>query len=517
MPAAEGERRVTADLRLLQAGVARLNDAVIITEIDRDSRLLPRVTFVNEAFERMTGWFRDEVVGHPFSMLGGLDASGDLLRQHRRVDDAQQSHRVELLQYARDGREFWAEVDVTPIFLDDEVQSHWIIIFRDISERHRLEEQLFHAQKMDAVGRLAGGIAHDFNNVLTAIGGFSELLLEQLPTGDAHEEVQQIKAASDRAAALTRQLLAFSRKQIMRPRHVDVNALIADMERLMRRVISADVNIRSLLAAVLPSVYADPIQFEQVLLNLVVNASQAMEDGGTLTIQSTTATLGDGYVASHHGVNAGEYVCLIVSDTGSGMDRETRERIFEPFFTTKSGGTGLGLSTVYGIVRQMGGHVWVYSEPGVGSTFKVYLPVSGVAPEPRPESSAIGVPGGNETVLVVEDEPAVRAVVRAMLERRGYVVLLAHDGEQAMRLAVEHEGPIDLLLTDVVLPRTNGRRVAQLLGIERPMLKVLFMSGYTEDAIAQHGELDAGVVLVEKPFTDLTLARRVRELLDSGS
>ncbi len=512
----DGEPGDAAELRLLRAGVARLNDAVVISEIDTAAIPgAPTIRFVNAAFERLTGWRRGEIIGRPFVVLDGLSSSAELMQRVRLPASDDDPHRVELMQFARDGHEFWAEVDVTPIYDGAGRQTHWISIYRDITDRRRLEEQLFHSQKMDAVGRLAGGVAHDFNNILTAIGGFSELLLDELPVGtSAHEEVQQIKAASDRASALTRQLLAFSRKQIMRPRHLDVNALIQNMERLMRRVISANVNIRTNFEEPLPSVYADPMLFEQVLLNLVVNASEAMPNGGTLTVESSTTTLGANYAARHHGVKPGAYVCLIVTDTGAGMDRNTREQIFEPFFTTKSAGTGLGLSTVYGIVRQTGGHVWVYSELGVGTTFKVYLPVSGAQPDlPAPVARA-EVLGGRETVMVVEDEPAVREVVRAMLTRRGYTVLLASDGDQALRVARSHNGRIDLLLTDVVLPRTNGRRVAELLSVERPGIKVLYMSGYTEDAMLNHGALDDGVVLVEKPFTDLTLAQRVRELLD---
>jgi len=512
----DGELSDAAELRLLRAGVARLNDAVLISEIDTaESPGSPIIRFVNAAFERLSGWHRAEIIGRPFALLDGLSSSAELMQRVRVPGSDADPNRVELMQSARDGREFWAEVDVTPIYDGAGRQTHWISIYRDITDRRRLEEQLFHSQKMDAVGRLAGGVAHDFNNILTAIGGFSELLLDDLPAGTtAHGEVQQIKAASDRAAALTRQLLAFSRKQIMRPRHLDVNALIHNMERLMRRVISANVHIRTKFEEPLPSVYADPMQFEQVLLNLVVNASEAMPDGGILTIESGTATLGADYAARHHGVKPGAYVCLIVTDTGAGMDRATREQIFEPFFTTKSAGTGLGLSTVYGIVRQTGGHVWVYSEIGVGTTFKVYLPVSGAQPDLPPLVARVDVLGGRETVLVVEDEPAVREVVRAMLARRGYTVLLASDGDQALRTARSHSGHIDLLLTDVVLPRTNGRRVAELLAVERPGIKVLYMSGYTEGAMLSYGALEEGVVLVEKPFSDLTLAQRIRELLD---
>jgi two-component system, cell cycle sensor histidine kinase and response regulator CckA len=504
------------ELQLLRAGVARLNDALIILDAVPTDDGLPSITFVNEAFERRTGWTRDDVIGRSARVLDGPGTSADTTERIRAAFAAVQPVRAELLQYARDGQEFWADLDYMPILDDQGVHTHWIGIMRDISERRRLEDQLFHAQKMDAVGRLAGGVAHDFNNVLTAIVGFSELLLGELPVGGGpYGEVQQIKAAADRAAALTRQLLAFSRKQIMRPVHVDVNALIIEMERLMRRVIGAHVMIRTMFEEPLPTVYADPMQLEQVLLNLVVNASEAMQDGGMLTVETGTATLGEAYASRHHGVVPGRYVCLIVSDTGQGMDRITRERIFEPFFTTKTGGTGLGLSTVYGIVQQSGGHIWVYSEVGVGTTFKVYLPVSGVTATVEPVTVPQAAHGGTETVLVVEDETAVREVARAMLERRGYVVLVAGDGDQAMRVANRHMGRIDLLLTDVVLPRANGRRVAERLTSVRPELRVLFMSGYTEDAIVTQGVLEAGIQLLEKPFSENALAIRVREVLDA--
>jgi CheY-like chemotaxis protein len=302
----------------------------------------------------------------------------------------------------------------------------------------------------------------------------------------------------------------------MRPLHLDENTLIIEMERLMRRVISAHVVIRTAFEEPLPTVFADPVQLEQVLLNLVVNASDAMPTGGFLTIETGVVTLGDAYAVRHHGVTPGRYVCLIVADTGQGMDRATRERMFEPFFTTKPSGTGLGLSTVYGIVRQSGGHVWVYSEAGVGTTVKVYLPVSGVAADPMPDIFESIVANGTETVLVVEDEVAVREVARAMLQKRGYTVLVAADGEQAQRVADRHPGPIHLLLTDVVLPRIAGRDVAARLMATRADLRVLYMSGYTEDTVVFHGVLEAGVRLLEKPFTEAALASRVREVLDGA-
>ncbi len=503
------------ELQLLRAGVARLNDALIILTAKPSPDGFPVISFVNGAFERRTGWSSDEIRGQTPMVLEASSTSADTLQRLRAAFRAAEPIRAELAQATRDGREFWADVDYMPIIDDHGEHTHWIGIMRDISERRRLEEQLFHAQKMDAVGRLAGGVAHDFNNVLTAISGFSELLLEELPKGSGpHGEVQQIKSAADRAAALTRQLLAFSRKQIMRPLQVDVNALILELERMVRRVIGANVMIRTAFEEPLPSVFADPMQLEQVLLNLMVNASEAMPDGGMLTVETGVAMLGESYAARHHGVVPGRYVCIVVSDTGLGMDRETRERIFEPFFTTKAGGTGLGLSTVYGIVRQSGGHIWVYSEVGVGTTFKVYLPASNArASEPIDHSEPVAH-GGTETILVVEDETAVREVARAMLQRRGYTVLAAADGEQAMRIANRHPSRIDLLLTDVMLPRANGRRLAERLVAVRPELRVLYMSGYTEDAIISQGVLDDEIELLEKPFSEAALAIRVREVLD---
>lgn len=510
-------RLAEAERSLLRAAIGHINDLLVITRAQPDENGTRPIVFVNEAFERHTGWHRDEVIGLPGTILEG--PATDAAVSARIADQMQRGHdvRAELVHYTKDGREYWVELVIVPVTNDKGEHTHWVSVHRNVSERKTLEEQLFQAQKMEAVGRLAGGVAHDFNNVLTAISGFSELLLEELPVdGEAHEEVMQIRAAAARATALTRQLLAFSRKQIMRPRPVDVGALVRNMERLIARVTTEEITIRLTIDDTVPPVVADPVQLEQVLLNLAVNGSEAMPDGGTLSIEVSDVALGESYAHRHHGVQPGHYVCLVVTDSGVGMDKATRERIFEPFFTTKTGGTGLGLSTVYGIVRQSGGDAWVYSELGLGSTFKIYLPVA-TAPESAPETpvAVTSVLGGTETVLVVEDEALVRDVTRAMLERRGYHVLLANDGEHAMRVAESYFGTIDLLLTDVVMPRANGRRVAERLRMLRPDIRVLYMSGYTEDAIVHHGVLDAGITLLEKPFTELDLARSVRELLDA--
>jgi len=511
-------RQADAERLLLRAAVARINDLIVITSATPGPDGALPIVFVNEAFERHTGWHRDEVIGRPGSILDGPGTDASLIaRMHEHLRRGE-TIRAEVLQYTREGREYWAELVVVPVHDSTGEHTHWVSVHRDVSERKQLEGQLFQAQKMEAVGRLAGGVAHDFNNVLTAISGFSELLLEELPAGEGpHEEVQQIKAAAERATGLTRQLLAFSRKQILRPRLVDVGALVRTVERLLERAVTEEVVIRMHVAEFTSPVLADAVQLEQVLLNLAVNASEAMPDGGTLTIEVSDIALGESYAHRHHGVQPGHYVCLSVSDTGVGMDRATRERIWEPFFTTKLGGTGLGLSTVYGIVRQSGGHVWVYSEPGTGTTFRIYLPVStNDVPDEAIDHAPASALGGTETILVVEDEALVRNVTRAMLSRRGYTVLVANDGDHAQRIASEHFGVIDLLLTDVVMPRANGRRVAERLRMLRPGLRVVYMSGYTEDAIVHHGVLEAGIVLLEKPFTEGDLARTVRAVLDAA-
>lgn len=511
-------RRSDADRQLLRSAIACINDILVITRAEPDADGQHSIVFVNDAFERQTGWSRAEAIGQPSTILDGPGTDPDVISRVREHLRRGETIRAEVLHYTKEGREYWVELMIVPVYDLAGRHTHWVSVHRDISERKALEGQLFQSQKMEAVGRLAGGIAHDFNNVLTAISGFSELLLEELPPGEGpHEEVQQIHAAAARASALTRQLLAFSRKQIMRTRAVNVSTLVREMERLLVRATTEEVSIRLLIAEFTPPVLADPVQLEQVLLNLTVNAAEAMPEGGSLTIEVSEIALGESYTHRHHGVRPGHYVCLVVSDSGIGMDRATRERIFEPFFTTKPGGTGLGLSTVYGIVRQSGGHIWVYSESGVGTTFKIYLPVAtGELPRVEPATAPGDVVGGNETILIVEDEALVRDVVQAMLTRRGYRVLVANNGEHALRVAVEFLGPIDLLLTDVIMPKANGRRVAEQLRVLRPGIRVVYMSGYTEDAIVHHGVLDAGIVLLEKPFTERDLARTLREVLGAG-
>jgi len=382
-----------------------------------------------------------------------------------------------------------------------------------------LENQLRQAQKMEAVGNLAGGIAHDFNNLLTAILGYGNILLSRLQEGDpGRQNVQEILKAGERAASLTNQLLAFSRKQVLQPKIVDLNALATNLEKMLRRLIGEDVELSTCLEKNLGQVKADPGQIEQVIMNLVVNSRDAMPMGGKLTIETANAALGEDYASRHLGAKPGRYVMVAVADTGVGMGAETQARIFEPFFTTKEvgKGTGLGLATVYGIIKQSEGYVAVYSEPGQGTTFKIYLPRIDQSVETARVGQAAPIPRGTETILLVEDEEAVRRLARLILEGQGYAIIEAPSGSSALAAAEKHATPIHLLLTDVIMTEMNGRELSQRLTRVCPSARVLFMSGYTGDTIVRHGVLEPGIAYLQKPFTPADLARKVREVLDSA-
>ena len=424
----------------------------------------------------------------------------------------------EVVWRRRDGSVITVRLNGRPVRAPDGALECFEFIVEDVTDQRALEERLRQTQKMEAVGRLAGGIAHDFNNLLTAILGSVDFLRRALgPDHPEHAETEEIQKAAVRAADLTRQLLAFSRQQVLAPKVLEVDALVANLEKMLRRLISEDVELRFAPQAPRAAVRVDPGQLEQVIVNLVVNARDAMPRGGKLTIETATVDLDAAYAWEHGTVEPGRYVMLAVTDTGVGIDRAEQARLFEPFFTTKEfgKGTGLGLATVYGIVKQSGGYIWVYSEPGQGATFKVYLPRVEPAGEPvvaRP--SPARAPGGTETILLAEDEAAVRNLARRVLEKHGYTLLLAATGRDGVRLATQHAGPIDLLVTDVVMPEMGGRELAQCLTALQPGLKVLYLSGYTDDMIVRHGVLEAGVAFLQKPFTPDTLLRKIREVLD---
>ena len=387
---------------------------------------------------------------------------------------------------------------------------------RDITDQRQLEEQFRQAQKIEAVGRLAGGIAHDFNNILTAILGTAQLLEKDLGPGNPHVgDVEEIRRAAEGAADLTRQLLAYSRRQVLAPRVLDLNVVVAGLEPMLRRIIGEDVQLLTNTAPGLAPVQADPGQLGQVILNLAVNARDAMPNGGTLTIATANTELDPAFARAHAGAVPGAYARLSVSDTGTGMDEETRSHLFEPFFTTKAvgKGTGLGLATVYGIVKQSDGYIWVETEPGRGTTFHICLPQTEGAVEPLPADFAAAPAGGTETVLLVEDEGAVRALSDRALTSLGYRVLAAPNGPDALRVAARHAGPIHLLLTDVVMPEMSGRELMHRLAAVRPGVKVLYMSGYSDEAIAHHGALDPGTSFLQKPFSPAALAGKVRQVL----
>ncbi|HYM77352.1 MAG TPA: ATP-binding protein [Candidatus Dormibacteraeota bacterium] len=478
-----------------------------------------RLVECNETFAQMFGYTREELYTLPTSVL----YPGGKPEREARIAELKEKGQLrdyEICYRRKDGGLAWAIQNVT---LVKDVGGSDVIegTIVDITDRHLLDERLRQSQKMEAVGQLAGGVAHDFNNLLTVIQGYGRLLKDRLQDGEAQKHLGQIEVASDRAASLTRQLLAFSRKQVLQPKVVNLNTLVANIGQMLHRLIGENIELVTKLSGDLALVKVDFGQIEQVIVNLALNARDAMPNGGKLTIETVNVDLDRSYAEKHVGVTPGSYVMLAVSDTGTGMSPETQARIFEPFFTTKEmgRGTGLGLSIVYGIVKQSGGNIWIYSELGHGTSFKIYFPqctkekeVESVPAETPVKSSA----PNHQTILVVEDDDEVRELVKAVLEGLGYAVLVADGAQSATSIAEKHAATIHLLLTDVIMPGMNGHELAKRLVERNPRIKVLYMSGYTANSIGPPDMPSASVSFLEKPFTPSTLARKVRTVLESA-
>ncbi|QJW94004.1 PAS domain-containing hybrid sensor histidine kinase/response regulator [Frigoriglobus tundricola] len=470
----------------------------------------------NPGAERAYGYPAAEAVGLPLERFdvpegGTTDAPAERLARAAGTG----SHQTEGWRVRKDGTRFWAET--TTSALRDGALRGFAVIARDMTERRKLEGQFRQAQKLEAVGRLAGGVAHDFNNILTVINGYSDVVLAALPPGAPHREaLAAVRDAGERAAGLTSQLLAFGRKTIVEPKVLDLNGVIDQLARLLRRLVGEDVILATALAPDLSRIRADPTQIEQIVMNLAVNARDAMPRGGRLTIETRNVRLGPGDAAAYPDLPPGPYVQLAVSDTGVGMTDEVKARVFEPFFTTKEpgAGTGLGLAMAYGAVKTHNGHITVYSETNVGTTFKILLPATGDAPSGPLSGERRPAPRGAETVLLAEDDDTVRKFARLVLEMQGYAVIEGAGGADALRAATGHSGAISLLITDVVMPGMGGRDLAEALRLRHPGLKVLYVSGYTDDAVVRHGIVAATDAFLQKPFTPLSLARKTRAVLD---
>jgi two-component system, cell cycle sensor histidine kinase and response regulator CckA len=511
----ERQRQSTEEvLRKLRSTVEQSPDIVMIT--DRSGVL----EYVNSAFEKITGYAREEVIGETLGVLKSEQHAGELYEEMwDTVVSGNVFHGV-VVNRKKSGENFFLEKTITPMRNTAGEITHFISTGRDITTQRRLEGQLQQAQKMDGIGRLAGGVAHDFNNLLMVISSYAELTLDALPEGDRLRfNIAEIMTASRRAADLTRQLLAFGRKQMQALQVLDLNSEIQEIARMLPRLIGEDIQLVVAPGVKLPKIKADPVQIEQIVLNLAANARDAMPRGGKLTIETADAHLDEHYVQSHSIVPPGDYVLLTVSDSGEGIPAEHLMHIFEPFYTTKEEGhgTGLGLATVYGIVKQNGAFIWVYSEPGMGTTFKIYFP-SADAQEVKKAAVAANLdsPPGHETLLLVEDETAVRQSSRDFLTRHGYTVLEAQNGEEALRVSREYCGPIHMLISDVVMPKMSGPALAEQLSAERPQMKTLFMSGYAESTVLQHGKIDVTARFLQKPFGLRALTHKVREVLDGS-
>ena len=505
-------KQAEAEHARLASVIDQASESVVITDLDGN------IEYVNPAFVKLTGYSREEVRGKNPRILKSGEHDEAFYRELWETITGGNTWRGILINRRKDGSTYFEDAIIAPVKDESGKIINYAGMKRDITREKKLEDQLRQAQKMEAIGRLAGGVAHDFNNLLTVINGYSELLLRKLePAAPFYKEITQISKAGERASHLTDQLLAFSRRQVIQPKVLNLNLVVADSVKMLRRLIGEDIDLAPVLDPDLGNVKIDPVQIEQIILNLAVNARDAMPQGGKLTIETSNFEIDDRYLKEHVEIQKGWYVMLAVSDTGIGMSKEIQNHIFEPFFTTKEHGkgTGLGLSTVYGIVKQNNGYVWVYSEPGEGTTFKIYLPVikEAVSVSNEPDISLDAL-RGEETVLLVEDERNVRRLAKRILSENGYSVLEAKDGFQALQVSRKHKGKIHLLLTDVVMPSMSGKELAEKIEILHRGIKVVFFSGYTDNAIVHHRVLEPGTAFIQKPFTPLHLLKKIREVLD---
>jgi two-component system cell cycle sensor histidine kinase/response regulator CckA len=475
--------------------------------------------YVNPAFETLTGYTSAEVIGQTLGILKSDQQSGELYEEMWNTVLSGKVFHGTVLNRKKNGETLVIEKAITPMRNSGGQITHFISTGRDITDQRKLESQLQQSQKMDAIGMLAGGVAHDFNNLLLVISACAELVLDSLGAEDpSRKKMDEIITATRRAAELTRQLLAFGRKQMQSLRVLDLNTVVGEISRMLPRLIGEDIQLLFVPGQDLVKVKADPAQIEQVVMNLATNARDAMPGGGKLIIETSNVCLDQAYVQKHVIVPAGEYALLSVSDSGEGIPAEHLNHIFEPFYTTKDAGkgTGLGLATAYGIVKQSEGFIWVYSEPGLGTTFKIYLPRVHRASEVERPPVIPSSPGGRETVLVVEDEAAVRASTTEFLIGRGYTVLTAENGVDALQVSRNYSGPVQLMITDVVMPKMSGPQLAIQLAAERPGMKTLFVSGYAENTVLRHGNVDVTARFLSKPFSLSTLANKIREVLETS-